>query len=197
MVELGVVLATMIGISRKRIFMGRACCRRQVLAGSVCAVLSVSAWCQNLYRMVQPLSDEHGKPVRLSAWNGKPAILAMEYTECTFICSTTLRQLQDTQATADRMGVSYEFIVISLDPKNDTPEAWQRYRRNRKLPRANWHFLTPRPADMPAFARELGVRYWYYDNHLVHDLRLVRVDAEGNVVGTLERFDSDPRDFLR
>ena len=171
----------------------------RLLAAKFLLVALGAAWADtgNIHRLRQPLVSDQGKTVHFQDWRGKPLILAMEYANCRFICSITLQRLRDVQAAADRAGIAYDFLVVSLDPKNDTPAAWRRYRKSRELDRANWTFLTASEKDTPIIARQLGVRYWWYDEHIMHDFRLLRVDAQGEVVGVMETYDSDPDAFVR
>lgn len=151
----------------------------------------------SVYGISTPFIDDQGRSVRLSDWRGRPAIVAMEYANCRFICTITLQRLKDVQAAADRAGVKFDFIVISLDPKNDTPAEWQRYRVSKELPHANWHFLTASVADTPGVAGLLGVKYWLYDGHIMHDFRLLRVDADGEVIRIMDSYDASSDAFVR
>ena len=151
----------------------------------------------SVYDIPTPFIAEQGQSVKLSAWRGRPAIVTMEYANCRFICTITLRRLKDVQQAADRNGVTYDFIVISLDPKNDTPAEWQHYRATKEIPHANWHFLTAAVDATPAVARYLGVKYWLYDEHIMHDFRLLRVDAAGHVVRVMDTYDASSDEFVR
>ncbi len=150
-----------------------------------------------IYDSTVPLVDDRGWRTTLSAWRGQPAIVSMEYANCRFICSQTLARLKDIQAAADAAGRRFEFIVVSLDPKNDTPEAWRRYRKARGAERGNWTFLTASEADTPAMARLLGVKYWLFDGHIMHDFRVLRLDADGRVTGVMETYDASAEAFVR
>jgi len=151
----------------------------------------------SLYDSTVPLVDDRGWRTTLSAWRGRPAIVSMEYANCRFICSQTLARLKDIQTAADAAGRRFEFVVVSLDPRNDTPEAWRRYRKARGVERGNWTFLTASEADTPAMAQLLGVKYWLFDSHIMHDFRVLRLDAEGRIVGVMETYDASAEAFVR
>lgn len=151
----------------------------------------------SVYRIKTPFTDDSGRRVLLQEWSGRPAIVTMEYANCRFICSITLQRLKDVQAAADRANKQFDFIVLSLDPKNDTPEAWTRYRKLRDLDRPNWRFLTAAEKDTPGLARQLGVHYWLYDEHIMHDFRLLRLNEAGEIVKVIDAYDADPNEFVR
>lgn len=172
---------------------------RSLLAAmmAVTATAALGADAFSVYRLSVPFTDDRGRRVTLQEWSGRPAIVTMEYANCRFVCSITLQRLKDVQAAADRADRHYDFIVLSLDPRNDTPEAWTRYRKTRELDRDNWRFLTAAAADTPGLARKLGVRYWLYDGHIMHDFRLLRLSASGEVVKVMDSYDADPDAFVR
>lgn len=165
-----------------------------------CALLPAMAEAReglDVYALPFKLTDDRGRESRLADWRGREAVVSMEYANCRFICSITLQRLKDVQAAADRAKRPLDFIVISLDPANDTPAAWQRYRKSRDLERDNWRFLTASAADTPRIARALGVKYWLYDGHIMHDFRLLKLSASGSVEKVMETYDADPDEFVR
>jgi protein SCO1/2 len=162
---------------------------RGALLLALCAPLGALA--VNLYRPDIRLTDERGAAVTLSAWRGRPAIFTMEYSECRFTCSVVLSKLKALQAAADARGKAIDIIVVSIDPDHDTPEAWARYRKTRSLDRPNWHFLTASARDTPTLARLMGIAYWREDEHIMHDFKLLRVAADGEVLRVLDNFGDD------
>ena len=149
----------------------------------------------SLFTIQESWLDEDGRRIALSQWQGRPTVVAMEYSACRFICSVYWRRLLQVQAEADRRGLALEFVILSIDPEHDTPAAWREYRQLRQLGRANWHFLTgSRPMTTRAAAL-LGVRWWYDEDHLMHDFKIVRLDAAGAPARALTTYD-EPVDAL-
>jgi cytochrome oxidase Cu insertion factor (SCO1/SenC/PrrC family) len=121
----------------------------------------------------------------------------MEYTACRFVCSTAWRKLAEIQVEADRLQRPVRFVILSIDPANDTPALWREYRAARGLQgRGNWQFLTADRATTDAAARLLGVRWWLYDGAVMHDFRILRLDSQGRIVRALMAYDLSPGDFL-
>lgn len=157
----------------------------------------VAAAADRVYRLEAPLVDEQGVTRSLSEWRGRAAIVAMDHSQASTVCSSTARRLRALQVAADRLGLAVEFIVIGLEPDKDTPASWARYRAEREVTGANWTFLRASPADTRRIATELGVTYRYEYGDLVLDLRILRVDPEGRVVRAMEGYDTDTERFLR
>lgn len=112
----------------------------------LCLATPLRAVGPDLYGLPYAFTDDKGRIAHLSDWRGKPAVLTMEYANCRFICSITLQRMRDIQDEAERRGQTFEFLILSIDPENDTPKAWTQYRKKRGLNRDNWHFLTAAPA---------------------------------------------------
>lgn len=149
----------------------------------------------SLFAIDEPWLDEQGQRVQLAQFRGKPALVAMEYSACRFICSAYWMRLQRLQQEADKRGLDLQFVILSIDPDNDSPASWRDYRKARGLARGNWHFLTASKAVTARAAGLLGVRWWYADGHLMHDFKIVRLDADGGTAAAMTRYD-EPLDLL-
>ena len=136
--------------------------------------------------------DDSGKTVSLSRWQGRYTVLTMSTGACRQICSTTLRRMEELQAVADRRHLRLEFLVVGLDPRNDTPKAWREYRAHSKLVRENWHFVSGDDDHTRSIAGMLGISYWFYDEHVLHDFKIVLVAPDGTIRRALAWSDDRP-----
>ncbi len=169
---------------------------RATAKAAALGLVSVAAYAGSLWQAPFPLVSETGETVTLSRWAGRPAIVTMEYSESSLICSTTLAYLKEVQQQLDTRGASVDFIIISLDPKNDTPSAWSRYRKTFGLNRSNWHFLTASENDTPRLADLLNVKYRLFDGLIIHRLRVLRLDEQGFVRNVVRSHYNDLSAFL-
>jgi cytochrome oxidase Cu insertion factor (SCO1/SenC/PrrC family) len=144
---------------------------------------------QGLYQMPSRWLDDRNQPVQLQALGGSWTVLAMAYGACRRICSTSLRVMESVQALADREHVTLNFVILGLDPTQDKPADWAAFRAEHKLARNNWYFLTGDAPAVQQAAQRLGVGYWRYGDHIVHDFKIVLVSPEGQVVRAMEAFD--------
>ena len=162
-------------------------------------LVSSPAWCAppSFYTLPYSFTNDRAQTVHLSEWRGKPLILTMEYSNCRFMCTTTASKLKAIQAAADQKKLQIDFIVISLDPKNDTPKAWQQYRISRGVDRSNWHLLTGTDDTTKKIAALIGIKYWYMDDHILHDFKIVRLNAAGEIEKESVDYDDEPDYLLR
>jgi hypothetical protein len=140
-----------------------------------------------------PLS---AKPLSDSASGRAP-----NFHGCRFGNGTSLRvgisdALFRRPSIADAAGKTLEVVVVSLDPRLDTPESWRNYRDMHNIHYSNWHFLTTDQASTTRLAKQLGWEYWRYDEHVMHSLRIVRISPNGNIATSLHWRHRDTVNFL-
>lgn len=166
---------------------------------AIAAMLPFPAWCTpfSFYDLSYTFTNDQARKVQLSEWRGKPMILTMEYSNCRFMCTTTFSKLKAIQTAADQQKMQIDFMIVSLDPKNDTPQAWQQYRISREIDRSNWHLLTGSEATTKEFAARIGIKYWYMDEHILHDFKIVRLNANGEIEKEITDYSTEPEYLLK
>ena len=134
-----------------------------------------------LERLPQRWVDDQGRDTNLGEFRGRRVFFTMAYATCRRVCPMTMARLQQLQDEIDARGESAEFVIVGYDPTVDDPPAWRQYRRSRGLTRDNWHFLSGSVASTEQLAQQLGFRFWKYDQHVMHDYRVVAVDEHGQL----------------
>ena len=146
----------------------------------------LSAGGPRLGELPQSWRDDAGLPVALSAHLGRPVVLTMAYASCHRICPATIGALKKLQAELDARGTRADFVIVGYDPAHDDAASWRRYRALHHLDRANWSFLGGSREDTERLARALGFEFWNYDEHVMHDSRVVLFDASGRLVAAAD-----------
>jgi protein SCO1/2 len=142
-----------------------------------------------LYRAEAGWLDDRGQPFELSRLQGSWTVMTMAYGACRRICSTSLRLMQQAQQLADSRHQPLNFVVLGLDPSQDTPADWARFRAQHRLERANWSFLSGDAAATRNMAVRLGIHYWRYGEHTMHDFRIVLLTPQGDIARVMVAFD--------
>lgn len=153
----------------------------------------------SVYQLKVDLTDQAGKRWNWDSKRGKPQLVAMFYTSCAYICPLIVDSGKAvehglTEAQRDRLGI----LLISMDPKRDTPAALQKIATQRRLAPSRWSLASPRPEQVRSIAGVLGVRYRETsDGEFNHSSALVLLDPEGRIVARTEQMGSriDP-EFL-
>ena len=150
------------------------------------AIAAAAAWSLPADMRQRTWVESNGRDFRLADVGSPLVVMTMAYTACKKICSNTSLVLGEIQRRFDEMKQPAEFVVVSYDPRNDSPADWQDYRRRRGLQRATWHFLTGDAVSTRALARQLDLDFWTYHEHIVHDFRIVLFDSHWNVIGEVD-----------
>lgn len=106
------------------------------------------------------LKDAKGQPVRLSDFRGKAVVLHFIYASCPDACPLHADLLGRVQSMVNEtpMQDQVQFVTITTDPVNDTPEILEAYGPPHGLDSSNWVFLTSGPEN-PEETRELVERF--------------------------------------
>ncbi len=143
----------------------------------------------SVYHLEVELTDQAGKRWDWSRRRGQPQLVGMFYTSCAYICplivdSGKAVERALTEAEREQLGI----LLISMDPKRDTPAALEKVATQRKLAPSRWSLASPRQEKVRSVAAVLGVRYRELpDGEFNHSSALVLLDAEGRVVRRTEQ----------
>ena len=146
----------------------------------------------SVYQLALPLTDQHGRTADWRQHRGQPQVVAMFYTSCQYICplivdSGKAVQHALTPAEQAKLGI----LLISMDPKRDTPAALMTVAKKRDLDASRWSLASPRPDDVRSVAGVLGVRYRQLaDGEFNHTSALVLLDRDGRIVTRTEKIGS-------
>lgn len=99
-----------------------------------------------------------GKPVTLSSQQGKVVVLSFLYTHCPDVCPLTAERFrQARQQLTDDERDRTVFIAVSVDPRQDTPEAVQAFARDHGLAKG-FAFLVGGQAQLQPVWSAYGIR---------------------------------------
>jgi protein SCO1/2 len=123
-------------------------------------------------------TDELGESVIFARWRGEPLVVTAMFTSCRATCPRTIAKLQQLYAAYQREGRAAQFLLVTLDPTNDTPQRLREFKASGGLPQA-WHFLVGGERETREIVDALDVHIIDDGPHLLHDGRIVVFDAQG------------------
>jgi protein SCO1/2 len=131
-------------------------------------------------------TDINGGPVPISAWKGECVYLTMFYSDCERVCVRKFNVLESIEKKLRDSSRSAEFVLVTLDPGNDTVKRLKQFHDSRRFG-DNWHLLVGSQEQTDAFAHSLGLTTWPVDDHhMIHDFRIFVLDADGQIERTIE-----------
>jgi cytochrome oxidase Cu insertion factor (SCO1/SenC/PrrC family) len=133
------------------------------------------------------LTDQDGRPFRLSQLRGKVALLFFGYTSCPDACPTTLSKLSRVYKMLGDEGGRVVTIFVSVDPQRDTPRALKEYLNYFRI---NSVGLTGTKEEIDSVVGQYGARYEIEQSdsaagyHINHSTDLYLIDQRGEVAHT-------------
>ncbi len=128
-------------------------------------------------------TDSNGGPRKLAAFHGKPLIVSMVFSACTYSCSVTTRHIARVVQEARRaLGEdSFTVVTIGFDIPVDTPEAMRAFAvRHAVAGLAGWHFLSgDDPTAMTQLMAKLGMTSVPSPRGFDHTVQLSIIDGDG------------------
>ncbi|MFN8589349.1 MAG: SCO family protein [Candidatus Eisenbacteria bacterium] len=148
----------------------------------------------SLFEMTFPLTDQDGRERHLSEFAGEPFVASMIYTNCKSVCpriAADLKALDAALPAADRERV--RFVLFSLDPERDTPEALRGFAAAQGLDTKRWTLLASSPDDMRTLAAVLDVRFRPDGaSEIAHTAMIAVCDSKGVVRHRQAGVQADP-----
>lgn len=129
------------------------------------------------------LENVHGKYYHSN--NKKVKLVTFFYTHCPDICPMTMKDLQSLQSMLKKeslFGEKVELVAISLDPKNDTRQAMQKYASSFGADPSGWKWLRGSPEKTKQIAKELQMQYRKLDGDFFsHSTTMYLIDEKNNI----------------
>ncbi len=135
----------------------------------------------SLYQLESIWSTQDDEEVKLKALRGRIRIVAMTYTSCEVACPRIVASMKKIQreVASDHVG----FVLVSIDPKRDTPATLQAYANKMDLDESDWTLLTSKSDNVLELAALLGVRYKAMpDGEYAHSNIISVLDKSGVLV---------------
>ena len=113
----------------------------------------------SLYQLDSAWTNDTGRAVKLSSLLGRPHIVTMFFSTCSYACPILVNDMQRIEAALpENVRTNVGFVLISFDTDRDTPAALAAYRARHALP-ANWTLLRGGSDDVLEIAALLGIKF--------------------------------------
>ena len=100
------------------------------------------------------LTRSDGSSFAIGEQKGRASLVFFGYTHCPDICPTTLSEWTRVKAALGSDASKVNFVFVTIDPANDTPEVIARYMKNFDT---TFVGLTGAPAEIDSIAKSFGV----------------------------------------
>ena len=115
----------------------------------------------SVYHLETRWLNEAGDDFVLSSLAPRPVVAAMVYTSCEYACPIIIgRMISVYHALHESERDRVRFVLFSFDPRRDTPDKLNPYKKQKNIDKPQWMVLTSTDEDAPLeLAVALGIRY--------------------------------------
>lgn len=154
---------------------------------------------ESIYNLNTELLDQDGKKISLEKLKGQPVVISMAYTSCAYACPLIISHMQQLEKELENQGEKkVKFVLVSFDPKKDTPAVIKEYAVKRKLS-SRWVMYTASSDKAPReIANLLGIKYNKIDDvDYDHSFIITVLNSDGVIQGQQVGADKNPKDLAK
>ncbi len=152
----------------------------------------------SMYRLSGAFTDQTGASVTLDVFRGQPVLIGMVYASCPSACPLLITRLK--RVLADLPAESrarVKVVLVSLDPKRDTPQKLTELAKVHGLEHQRWRLLRGDDDAMREVAAVLGVRFRDDGGGLIsHTSNIALLDRDGVILLQTEDLSPPPPALL-
>lgn len=138
----------------------------------------------SIYQLISIWKNQEGHNLILKSFQGKPVVLTMFYSSCTYACPLLVNDMQriENSLPADKKN-NYQFVLVSIDPERDTPAKLKTYAKEHGLDLSRWTLLTGKSDDIMELAALTGFKYKKDDNgNYSHSNVITLLNEKGEIL---------------
>jgi protein SCO1 len=136
----------------------------------------------SIFALDVTLVDQDGTRAQLKDLAGHVTVAAMMYTSCTSVCPRVTEDMKAIERQLEPRAKGVRFVLFSLDPGRDTPQALRRFATDHHLDLARWRLFAASEDGVRDLAAVLGVKYASEPSgDIAHSAIIVVVDRHGVV----------------
>ncbi|MEG0850828.1 MAG: SCO family protein [Flavobacterium sp.] len=114
----------------------------------------------SIYNLPSKWTTQDGKDIELKSLKGNVLVMVMIYTSCKAACPRLVADMRDIESKLDKKTKQHvKLILVSIDPKTDTPEKLKDFAIANKMNQDPWLFLRSSEENTREFAAVLAVNY--------------------------------------
>lgn len=148
----------------------------------------------SVLRVSAKFQDQAGKPFTLEQRRGGVQLVTMFYSSCPYACPLIIdtgKGIDHALTAAERANL--RVLLLSLDPKRDTPAKLSALATKRKIDAARWTLGTTDDSGVRQTAAALGIRYRQLANgEFNHSSVMILLDADGRILARTEKVGPQP-----
>jgi len=115
---------------------------------------------ESIFNLTTTWHTQNNETIKLSNLKGKVLVMVMIYTSCKAACPRLVADMRDIEGKMPKEKLNdLSFVLISIDPENDTPARLKKFAEENQMRAAHWTFLQGTKSGVREFANVLAVKY--------------------------------------
>ena len=139
---------------------------------------------KSLYALKSVWTSDVGREVKLEVLRGRPQVIALFFTNCEHSCPLIVAYMKAIEkALPPSVHGKVDFLLVSIDPARDTPEALRAFRAKHELSTEHWTLLRGSPDATRELAAMVGFNYQPGSpTQYAHSLLISVLDESGVII---------------
>ena len=114
----------------------------------------------SIFNLSSSWKNQNGESLQLKDLQNKTLVVVMIYTSCKSACPILVSKMKNIEFKISRKDIdNTSLVLISIDPKTDTPARLKEFARNNAMDAPQWIFLTSSEEATQEFANVLSMKY--------------------------------------
>ncbi|MBS1627592.1 MAG: SCO family protein [Bacteroidetes bacterium] len=114
----------------------------------------------SIFYLKSDWQNQNGQTIKLNDLRGKTLVVVMIYTSCKTACPLLVADMKKIEQQIKPNNLNkVSLVLVSIDPKTDTPERLKEFAKTGKMDAAHWVFLRSTEAATQEFANVLSMKY--------------------------------------
>jgi len=148
----------------------------------------------SIMQITDKFVSQDGKEFTMSNRRGHPQVVAVFYSSCKYVCPLMIdsaKAIEKALTAAER--AQLRMLLVSMDPKRDTPKVLNALATSRKLDTKRWTLARTDENGVRTVAALLKIRYRALENgEFNHSSALTLLDRDGRIVARTENMGNVP-----
>jgi len=142
--------------------------------------------------------DQNNEEHQLADYRGKLYLTTMIFTNCDYACPNLLSDLQNIEDNlTEKAKKNIGYLLVTMDPDNDTPEKLNKYAENFDLDENMWKFLRGDKDATYQYSKLLGIGYKKFENGMYgHSNILSLLNESGEIIYQIEGIHVDNSELI-
>jgi protein SCO1/2 len=152
----------------------------------------------SIYNLPAKWESQDGTVIDLAELKGNVLVVVMVYTSCRSACPILIGQMKNIEATVKKEAANgIKYILVSIDPENDTPERLKKLSKEYGMTGDQWLFLRGNEETTREFANILAVKYKQISPIDFSHSNIISVfDKRGNLIHQREGLELDSEELI-